>query len=216
MILRYENISGNVFWGFYESPFNSSDDPKFTIFGGDKIPDGFEPVITDFDGYCREMGQYWADEFWAELPVGDPVIKNVEFVGIVSPRFYNFTTDKIVMDVKIYTRQLRKYCLVTNREEFGDYLRENFTTRSGFISFVPNNVPDFEDEMAVEKIRCYRIMLEFYMERVVDLEAVNDHTAENKYEIMDKYIAFEGQDGKLYDYEYVDGELKIGAERKSL
>jgi hypothetical protein len=78
-------------------------------------------------------------------------------------------------------------------------------------------VSDFEDEIAVEKIRCYRIMLEFYMERVVDLEAVNDHTAENKYEIMDKYIAFEGQDGKLYDYEYdADDELKIGAERKSL
>lgn len=68
--------------------------------------------------------------------------------GYHSPREYNFSTDDYHFTFKSnYLGYLIRLCLNSeNRENFQKFLGDNFTSRDGFISFVPNNIEDFTKE----------------------------------------------------------------------
>lgn len=68
----------------------------------------------------------------------------VEFKEIQSPREYNFKTDRIACNITFDPEVAIAYAM-KHYTAFSRYIRERFTTCSGFISFMSNNPADWLD-----------------------------------------------------------------------
>lgn len=79
--------------------------------------------------YCGNF----ADEFGIKLV----------FESLTNPREYNFTTDRIFAEIDEV--EVRRIYGLTPRSELDRVARENFTSRSGFISFYPSDVGEWSD-----------------------------------------------------------------------
>ena len=49
--------------------------------------------------------------------------------------------DKLYVLVSV--NPVKKYCFTTHRAAFNKYLKNNFTSYDGFISYISNNIDDF-------------------------------------------------------------------------
>ena len=58
-----------------------------------------------------------------------------QFVEMLSPREYNFETDRIVVTVE-HGARLRELAGTAGSRDFAAWVTENYSTRSGFVSFV--------------------------------------------------------------------------------
>lgn len=65
-----------------------------------------------------------------------------DYVGINSPREYNFATDSIEVEVK-YDFNLLKSKLFYNREEFSKFIKEQNTSYDGFIAYWENDFDNY-------------------------------------------------------------------------
>ena len=62
--------------------------------------------------------------------------------------------------------------MIQNRAKFDSYLRENFTSCDGFISFVPNTANKFECSLDCNcETNLYDVLVEFYLLETIDLES---------------------------------------------
>lgn len=229
--IDYMNWSTDIFDGFYESMLYNSDmlyDNPYTC--DIELPEGYSWDIYDFQGYMKEVGQEAVNLLDAELSASwhddGRVVIGMKFVGISSPKYYNFSTDRICAEVEVNYEELNRYCLLYNRDDFDNYLRENFSDRDGFWSFIPNNVKDFEDdltEFADTDDKYDNVMLEYYLlnldyvkERPHDFSEYKSDLYEQVDEILSNYICLE-KDGKYYDYSYAeDGDTVVVGDRIDL
>lgn len=220
--IQYTNWSTQVFDGFYESMLWNSDSILYLSEGEPEPPAGFYYDLRDFDGYMKEVAEHAVhlidSEFSASWYDDNKIIYGVRFLGISSPRYYNFTTDKLEMEVDVDYERLKKFCLETNREEFDDYLHEHFTSYDGFISFVDNSVQDFESNLETESDKYDQVMLEFYIlsqdyfkERDRDWSDYKTDLYEPLREMQwERLCLCSEKDGKYYDYTLSDdGESVI-------
>lgn len=72
-------------------------------------------------------------------------IKAIEFEEIVSPREYNFRNDSANVSIAIKKREFKKY-LYANKEALDIYLKERYTSCSGFISSYGNSFEAWKEE----------------------------------------------------------------------
>ena len=81
--------------------------------------------------------------------LGIDFIKEIEFTGYHSPKYYNYSTDILEFDMSI-DRELLWKCLDKLRDDkaFGEYLNDNFSSYDGFISHTPNSYNRLYDELA--------------------------------------------------------------------
>lgn len=176
--LKYINWSTEIFEGFYESNLYNSDCP----------------LLTDFEKFTHRVGKYATTEMYYSLPYRNfTLIRKMEFAGISSPKYYNFDTDRLMIEITYEDDALASYCFEHNRNEFDIYLRQNFTSYDGFLSFVANNVSDFKKQMDEEESsdwsdRCSQVMLEFYLLQTLDLEAIRNRVADFAYDEMFKFL----------------------------
>lgn len=176
--LKYTNWSTDIFEGFYESNLYNSDCP----------------LLKDFDEFERRVGEYATDVIYESLPLPSlSLITNMTFVGISSPKFYNFETDRLMIEITYDDDALASYCFEDKRNEFENYLRETFSSYDGFISFVANNVSDFKKQMEDEESsgwsdRCSQVMLEFYLLQTLDMEGVRNRVEEFAYDALYEYM----------------------------
>lgn len=68
-----------------------------------------------------------------------------EFVEMLSPREYNFETDRLVVTVE-HDARLRELAGIAGSRDFAAWVTENYSTRSGFVSFV-DPVATWGDEL---------------------------------------------------------------------
>lgn len=68
-----------------------------------------------------------------------------EFVEMLSPREYNFETDRLVVTVE-HDARLRELAGIAGSRDFATWVAENYSTRSGFVSFV-DPVATWGDEL---------------------------------------------------------------------
>lgn len=161
MKINYVNHSTFIFEGFYESGlFNS--DSEYHL--SENLESAHE--IKDFDKFMNTVGKRIANEVYYDyFCEEDSAVTDLDFVGIDSPRFYNYSTDRIILDVEVDLKKLEDYCFKDNADDFNKYLEDNFTSYDGFHSFVKNNRLGFyleykNDES--EKQKCLNVMLEYY------------------------------------------------------
>lgn len=220
--IQYTNWSTQLFDGFYDSMLWSSDSVFYLSEGEPEPPAGFYYDLRDFDGYMKEVAEHAVNLIDSEFSTSwyneNKIIYGVRFLGISSPQYYNFTTDKLEMEVDVDYERLKKFCLETNRKEFDEYLHENFTSCDGFISFVDNSVQEFESNLETESDKYDQVMLEFYILSQDYFKEGNCDWSDYKsdlYEPLDemqweRLCLCSEKDGKYYDYTLSDdGESVI-------
>ena len=146
------------FSGFYESIHN--DELNFAV---ESIAESKEVEYDDnviwrktFENVSKDYARIWLDE------------SNLTgiFHELNSPRFYNFETDKIICNID-------KECLESLKskidlDEFDKWVKENYSTRSGFISFVNTDTKSWDEWNSLE----YTLLLEYIDQNNDDLDLV--------------------------------------------
>ena len=101
----------------------------------------------EFDNkdYQNSIGEGYCDAVKEQL---EEYITEIKFLSIESPREYNFTNDKIVCEVKLSKTNLDSLgqLIYDNKREFEEYLKENYTSYDGFISFISSDFEDWEED----------------------------------------------------------------------
>lgn len=78
----------------------------------------------------------------------DPVIScKVKAVEVVNPREYNFTTDNTIVDISFNGNDFKKLKANAVKDPaFPKYLKDNYSSYSGFISFMADNLEKFNEQ----------------------------------------------------------------------
>jgi len=109
------------FGGFYHSIHSDEIDHRIESFEIDEDKVNYKETCNS---YCIEFID----------SINDMLELNLKFIKIVSPKFYNFTTDKIEVEINENDFNKLKDTYLSN-QEFVDYIELNSKSYSGFISF---------------------------------------------------------------------------------
>ena len=180
------NNDQRIFCGLYESILYNSDTDYYLAqyLADEDTPDKVE-VDYDFSEFKQVAGEACVESLEKELYSHD-VITNMDYVGMSSPRYYNYDTDRVLIDIDYNFIALVKYCRHTNKDKFNQYLKDNYTSYSGFISFVENSVEGFfkKDWFNSHKNMAVQVMIEFYLTNEIDLDA----HLQNMYEACQEWL----------------------------
>lgn len=118
-------------------------------------------------------------------------IIKLNFIKVDSPRFYNYSTDKLVCNIEV---DKNKFLTELQKHDFNaweNFLLEEFSSRDGFISFYPNNPIEWAgiinekfdtDNVVIETL------LQFYLEENGEIYEVKKELL--NYEINEKMYEF--------------------------
>jgi len=82
-----------------------------------------------FELYAKEYSEHFAEEFKLE---------SLTFKELISPREYNFTTDRIFCNISL--TEVRKMFEAVDKEKLEKAIADRFTSCSGFSSFYHNSL----------------------------------------------------------------------------
>jgi hypothetical protein len=130
-----------LFSGFYNSHW---DEPCFD--GEEEIfdlPKGmyFEEFI-DWTKYHEHIAKEMCNEVQYLL---SDFVSDIEFEKISSPKYYNFENDSIHCEIDFNEEKVMEY-LNENQDAFSTYIKNNYTSRDGFISSYENNASEWLHE----------------------------------------------------------------------
>ena len=196
MKTKYYTTSSQ-FHGFYESDYYHSDMEYYYNLMEYSMPKGKHYELTNFEKYQKDLCKEWIDLVKHQL-TGN-VIKKISTRNfeLDSPKEYNFRTDKLIVNVEFRLRALEHWCLKNKPEEFNKYLKENYSSYDGFISFVPNSIYAFKEKYfneyktfkERERNNLINVMLEFYFECQIDFETdVNEQIRYWQNENLSNYM----------------------------
>lgn len=97
---------------------------------------------TDYHKTHLKVAQLWVESFdwWCKENLGTPE-KSFVYESMTSPREYNFETDRVFAWVPVNVIEaLFATSAVSNHETLVECIKESFTSRSGFMSFYPNDL----------------------------------------------------------------------------
>jgi hypothetical protein len=129
------------FSGFYKSRHSEAidyaEEYMFTFDDGE-IHASLHELFYDNMDYGDVYGAY-SKEYVGQISHLTNI--RIVFEELVSPKEYNFTTDRIF--VTIARKSLAKIIQLVKGERLNNKAREMFTSRSGFISYYSNNISDW-------------------------------------------------------------------------
>ena len=146
-----------VFPGFYNTIFEPyNEDSEVDEINNIREEKGLSEITFDdcefnYDEYFTDVAEKCTDAIEAVLIELD-LIKSIEFEKLVSPEFYNYTNDSINITINLSDVNLNnilKY-INNNLDEFAEYIRERYTSCSGFISSYSNNYQDWINKESIE------------------------------------------------------------------
>lgn len=152
------------FGGFYHSIHSDILDIQIDYFEIDKDNVNYKETCNS---YCNEFIN----------SLNDMLELNLKFVKIDSPKFYNFSTDKIEAEINENDFNKLKDTYL-NSNEFIDYVNENSKSYDGFISFY-NGFDEVikEDEVLLE------YMFNYILKEYAD--EIDNYISEMDFEIIE-------------------------------
>ena len=186
-------INFPLFEGFYNSYLDLSENIE--------VGEGEEYSMTeeqfdniDWNSTNENVSKFYLNYFKDELKdfFNEIGIINLDFVKVDSPKYYNYSTDKLVCNIEIdkgiFVHELRKY----DFDDWEQFLKDNFTSYDGFISFYPNTSMEW-DELINEKIEDDNVIIEtllkFYLEQNEEFYKIKENLfieiSENTFEFLE-------------------------------
>jgi len=131
-----------LFDGFYNTHFeydNEDDDIQWF-----NETHGTDLFYEDFDWNYAERRQRISKQVCdivESLLSDENIYMTINFQKLVSPKFYNFTNDSINCEYVISQKEYDKIIdyIKVNWSNFEEYIKDRYTSRSGFISSHSNN-----------------------------------------------------------------------------
>lgn len=164
------NIELPFFPGFYESDLENGDTAYWAIKEElEWYQDEYhcEDIDLDFDykGYEEDVRNAWVDGFREHMP---EFVLSVECVEMVSPKYYNFSTDRLFADVELrddWDDMMRNF-MRENAEWLRKRIEDDWTSYDGFMSFMSNNLDEW-DKYLFEDVdeRYISVMIGYMMYR---------------------------------------------------
>jgi hypothetical protein len=105
-----------------------------------------------YHDYAREYARLLAYKFKVKF----------EFKMMISPREYNFTTDRIYVEIEL--AEVRRLYTEIDKGVLRKLVKERCSSRNGFISFYPNNVDVWSDDLEKWDHNMLGIMFEAWIE----------------------------------------------------
>ena len=106
---------------------------------------------------------------------------DLEFVGIDSPKYYNYRTDRII--AKINDKDIESLMVFVDYVEFYEYANPRLTSGSGFISFY-NGLDDLV-ERSKNDDDDNAILLGMVCDYLIEVNEVNEDIYELEYDIFE-------------------------------
>jgi len=144
------------FPGFYNTLYEF--DYEYELYNYNEDQDGNE--IRKQYGYDRDIEyddlkidhqQYEFDVVSSYIAVIENELNNIlngikiQFEKIISPREYNFANDSVNVSIDVPVKPLQEY-IHENYEEFTEYIKNRYTSCSGFMSYYSNNADVWKQE----------------------------------------------------------------------
>lgn len=131
--------------GMYESPLDSNYTLDPYIIEED-LKEGyifFNPDVFSYffnnDAYVKTVRDL-AEEYLTDIET--KLFKIVEVGEIYSPKYYNFSTDNLEFTVEYNKTKIINFAHNTAKS-FNKFLKENYTSYDGFLSYTSNNFNDW-------------------------------------------------------------------------
>ena len=226
-----KEIGSYEFIGFYETIFSNSDefiDEEVELkselevkcqdncidINTDDIEVNME--YTDYNKYkldvCRKFMELYVDEVIYALPsdITDKKFFKFEIVDdsieVVSPKFYNYSTDRCYCNVETNYETLdliKNYTLGLNGVEA--YIRKHFTSRDGFVSFISNDleywkdlsIKEYEENMLISLLDMLLILSN---KNIFDSINYSVYDCVCKYEYAEPFVYYNGFEKGYYDF----------------
>lgn len=169
MFTNFYNVEVEAphFPGFYNSVYDTNldnwEDDFYELFHGKVNNDTYNVLFKeiennrwnyfDNEAYTNAVGKNFAEKFEDVLFNIEtmPLIK-VKFIKIESPRYYSYSTDKCIVKISGINKQSMKKIVKLMKKwepELREKIKEDWSSRSGFISFIDN---DYDHWLKVFKL----------------------------------------------------------------
>lgn len=182
-----------LFDGFYNTHFeycNEDDDIQWY-----NETHGTDLFYEDFDWNYTERQQRISKQV-CDIVEGllsdEDINMTINFQKLVSPKFYNFTNDSIDCEYVISQKEYDKIIdyIKVNWSNFEEYIKDRYTSRSGFISSHSNNAEVWMNNIKSESHleHNFGAVLEFILQNEeyessnIDEAITNDHIEFNPIE----------------------------------
>lgn len=144
-----------VFGGFYNSYWDGESDQESELddINIQREDKGLPPITwdmmefnyTEFQNETSRKVTSVMEDWFIELGVAEAL----SFDELISPKFYNFETDRIFAWADISEKNI--YCikgyLLLYREEFAEYLEARHKSRDGFTSFYDYRIESWDEKL---------------------------------------------------------------------
>lgn len=170
-----------IFTGFYGNPYFDSDWKEEAEL--DYINElrrdrglkeiGYDDLEVDYQTYYKETSIKIINEVERHL---SDYVESITFEKLVSPKYYNYTNDSINCEIVPKKEVIISY-LLNNELQFIEYLKDNYKSRDGFISYYDYDIVEFmkdeplEDEHKLGSILNFIAQNEEIDESTLDIEA---------------------------------------------
>ena len=128
----WENKDTRIFPGFYN-----------TLISPEIYERECEQIDTNYDFWCaykRKVGEKAFEIIKKAVNDYFPdIIRDMKYMGVWSPTFYDHVTDKLALWLKVDWKRLDSW-VSEEQEPFGEYLKERYTDRPGVAWLIPNEV----------------------------------------------------------------------------
>jgi hypothetical protein len=98
---------------------------------------------------------------------------SLEYCGRWSPREYNFSHDTVNFDLNCEQGFSKLVDFCTNHPDFSKFLKDNFSSYDGFMSFTANNIEQLLEDVAAEDMTAYGAMMCFMLTNFTDEDLNN-------------------------------------------
>lgn len=145
------------FPGFYESELYNNDmfynevtnenlENYRDIFDDDSLTSN--DLDIDFETYRKDCCEKYVDSFYEVCP---EFVNEVNFAELVQPRYYNYDSDKLYVDIEFSDDWKEKIIsfMVKNKEWLSEKIKADWSDRSGFLSLMDN---DFQKWFEIFKV----------------------------------------------------------------
>lgn len=140
-----------VFTGFYGTIFEPCEDSEIDEINSQRkeknLPEiNFDQCTFNYDEYRNNVSIGVCEYIEKELKEIN-VLTSIKFESLYSPREYNFHNDSINIEIELSDENILniKKFLYDNIEDFKIFLKDRYTSYSGFISHHPNTVEGWRE-----------------------------------------------------------------------
>lgn len=166
------------FCGFYESPLFNSDTLYYEFhdeenleyyrdcFGDETLTE--DDLDIDFNQYKEDVSKAFVDAFYNSDDCPD-FVEYMEFAELVSPKYYNYSTDKVYANVTLSDdwREKALAFMEKNKVWLTKRISAEWTSRDGYISLMPNTYEQWYKEFETNPLpdECFiSTIIEYIME----------------------------------------------------